>query len=205
MNTRIQSYSHTPLLADSCTKQQQQPSSSPPPDTLHTPMSPTYHHVLSDGHIPLRVLFTSGDFWQLWCMMGILTGTGLMYITNVGGMVRQLLMDSPDEEGIPSEARLQLAASTHVALISMGSFSARLMAGAISDYTKRKYQIRRLTLVIYTGIIMMLAQLIALNVSTSSGLITITLVIGCAYGALFTLFTAITSEYWGVATFGRNW
>ncbi|KAI9593384.1 major facilitator superfamily domain-containing protein [Syncephalis fuscata] len=160
-------------------------------------------HVIDTDDLSMHALFQDRNFWQLWSMMGILTGTGLMYITNVGGIIRQLLLDSPAKLP-PSERELQLAASMHVALISLASFSARLIAGALSDYAKRNYNIRRLSFIIATGIIMMVAQLMALTVSTPSGLLVVTLVIGSAYGALFTLFTAITSEYWGLSTFGRN-
>jgi MFS family permease len=169
---------------------------------ISSPTQETTIPMNTSHQYTLRQVCMDPQFLYVWTTMAIVTGSGLLYITNVGSIARQLILAN---DTTPTDHEIQITANLHVALLSVGSFAARLIAGALSDHAFAKYGIDRLCFVGGTAGLMTMGQASLLLVRTPTDLIVSTLMIGSAYGSMFTLATATTSEYWGTQNMGRNW
>lgn len=79
-------------------------------------------------HIDIRgwKMVPTAEFWQLFLLMGILTGIGLMTINNIGNDANALWQHYDDS--VSSEFILQQQA-LHVSILSFCSFLGRLSSG----------------------------------------------------------------------------
>ncbi|RLV96101.1 putative membrane protein [Spathaspora sp. JA1] len=161
----------------------------------------------------IKQRMTDREFLTHYLITAITSGIGQMYIYSVGFIVTaQYYYNKQDEEHDkraggytpihPDAAKLQ---AIQVSIISIASFSGRLIAGFLSDFIhKRKFQ--RLWIVLVTIVLQALGQLIlVLNVadpvwiSISSG------VMGSCYGLTFGTYPAIIADSFGTKTFSTNW
>jgi hypothetical protein len=74
-------------------------------------------------------LLKSMEFWQLFSIMGILSGIGLMTINNIGHDSTALWKL---HDGTVDDKTLVLRQQMHVSILSVGSFLGRLLSGAYS-------------------------------------------------------------------------
>ena len=123
--------------------------------------------------------------------------------------------------------------ATHVSIVGVTSTVARILTGTLSDlfapvpvhrpqsssacsspppssfmHPKTRFRISRITLIILSGLILALGQVIL-----ASGLVQdhaerfwwVSACVGVGYGAVFSLTPIICSVVWGVENFGTNW
>ncbi|RPA94478.1 MFS general substrate transporter [Choiromyces venosus 120613-1] len=155
-------------------------------------------------HIDIRgwALTRKTEFWLLFCLLGLLTGTGLMTINNIGHSVQALWAKfAPDKH--PDYVQGQQ--SMHVSILSLFSFSGRILSGVSSDILYRKYGLQRLWLIVASASIFSLAQLYALAVENPNRLWLVSSLSGLGYGVLFGVYPTIISEEFGLHGLSQNW
>ncbi|KAH6688076.1 major facilitator superfamily domain-containing protein [Plectosphaerella plurivora] len=156
------------------------------------------HRVDIRGFRLLRMV----DFWQLFCIMGILTGIGLMTINNIGHTVNALWRhwDASADEGFVI-AQQQM----HVSILSICSFAGRLLSGVGSDIIVKALGGSRVWCLAVSSLIFSVAQLCALNILNPHMLGFVSGLSGLAYGILFGVFPSIVAETFGIHGLSQNW
>ena len=103
----------------------------------------------------------------------------------------------------PDAASIQ---ALQVSILSIASFSGRLIAGFVSDYIHKKWHIQRLWIVQATLIMLSLAQYITIeNISSFYWTAIASGVTGSCYGLIFGTYPAIIADSFGTKTFSTNW
>ncbi|ODV97280.1 hypothetical protein PACTADRAFT_49020 [Pachysolen tannophilus NRRL Y-2460] len=92
-----------------------------------------------------------------------------------------------------------------VSLLSLFSFSGRLLSGPMSDLIHKKFKCQRLWLVIFSLTILLIAQILVLLINTVDGLAVTSVLIGCSYGSLFGVYPAVIAEAFGSQGFTTTW
>ncbi|KAI6098042.1 major facilitator superfamily domain-containing protein [Pisolithus croceorrhizus] len=147
------------------------------------------------------LLFRSPDFYLLFMIMLLLTGTGLMYINNVGAMALALVAKSnPNYDEV--EASKQQAAQ--VSTLSIGNFAGRILIGLISDFTHSHFRLPRGYYLCIVSLLFIISQAFAIGISNASTLWMATAILGLAYGSLFGIHTVITIDWFGLAHLSEN-
>ncbi|KAJ2969805.1 hypothetical protein NUW58_g9889 [Xylaria curta] len=106
-------------------------------------------------------LLRSLEFWQLFTIMAILSGIGLMTINNIGNDAAVLWKHYDDTI---NDKALALHQQLHVSILSLGSFSGRLLSGVGSDFLVKVLHASRVWCLVIASVIFALAQICALNV-----------------------------------------
>ncbi|KAI1425272.1 major facilitator superfamily domain-containing protein [Xylaria sp. FL1777] len=147
-------------------------------------------------------LLKSLEFWQLFTIMGILSGIGLMTINNIGNDASALWKhydDSIDDRALVLHEQL------HVSILSLGSFSGRLLSGVGSDFLIKVLHASRIWCLVIASVIFSLAQICALNVVNPHLLGFVSGFSGLGYGFLFGVFPSIIAESFGIHGLSQNW
>ncbi|KAI1151626.1 MFS general substrate transporter [Nemania diffusa] len=142
------------------------------------------------------------EFWQLFMIMAILSGIGLMTINNIGNDAAALWKhydDSIDDKALVLHQQL------HVSILSLGSFSGRLLSGVGSDFLVKVLHASRIWCLVIASVIFSLAQICALNVVNPHLLGFVSGFSGLGYGFLFGVFPSITAESFGIRGLSQNW
>lgn len=142
------------------------------------------------------------EFWQLFALMGILTGIGLMTINNIGNDAMALWRhydDSATEEFITKRQAM------HVSILSVGSFTGRLGSGVGSDFLAKVLKASRLWCLTVASLVFLAAQLFALNIENPHYLGLVSGLTGLAYGFLFGCFPSLVAEAFGINGLSTNW
>lgn len=142
------------------------------------------------------------EFWQLFALMGILTGIGLMTINNIGNDAMALWRhydDSVTEDFITKRQAM------HVSVLSVGSFFGRLSSGIGSDFLVKVLKASRLWCLTFASLIFLAAQLFALSVENPHYLFFVSGLTGLAYGFLFGCFPSLVAEAFGIHGLSTNW
>ncbi|KAG0637737.1 major facilitator superfamily domain-containing protein [Tuber brumale] len=158
----------------------------------------------SDIHVDIRgwALTHKPEFWLLFSLLGLLAGTGLMTINNIGHSVQALWAKfAPGEH--PDYVQGQQ--SMHVSILSLCSCCGRMLSGVSSDIIYRKYGLQRLWLIVASASIFSLAQLCALTVENPNWLWLVSSLSGLGYGVLFGVYPTIISEEFGLHGLSQNW
>jgi hypothetical protein len=142
------------------------------------------------------------EFWQQWILMGLLTGVGLMTINNIGHDVQALWNHYDDSANKKFVAARQLM---HVSIISLGSFSGRLLSGIGSDIIVKKLDMSRYWCAAASATIFMFAQVCAIRIENPNFLWSVSGLSGLAYGILFGVFPALVVDAFGPHGFAVNW
>ncbi|KAF6836223.1 major facilitator superfamily transporter [Colletotrichum musicola] len=156
------------------------------------------HRVDIRGWNLLREL----DFWQLFCIMGILTGIGLMTINNIGNDVKALWRhwdESVDDTYLITRQQM------HVSILSICSFAGRLLSGVGSDFIVKVLHGSRVWCLVASSLVFFLAQILALTVTNPHLLGLVSGLSGIAYGFLFGVFPSIVAETFGIHGLSQNW
>ncbi|KAF2136765.1 uncharacterized protein K452DRAFT_236919 [Aplosporella prunicola CBS 121167] len=147
-------------------------------------------------------LLRTVECWQLFILLGLLTGVGLMTINNIGHDSTALWShydDSVSKEFIASKQLL------HVSIISFGSFLGRLGSGIGSDFLVKNLNMSRFWCLVTSASVFTLAQFTAINIENPTHLWIVSTLTGLAYGALFGVFPAVVADAFGVNVMTQNW
>ncbi|KAI0014286.1 MFS general substrate transporter [Xylariaceae sp. FL0662B] len=142
------------------------------------------------------------EFWQLFCIMAILSGIGLMTINNIGNDATALWKHYDDSI---DDKTLVLRQQMHVSILSLASFSGRLLSGVGSDFLVKVLHASRVWCLVVASGIFSLAQVFALNVVNPHLLGFVSGFSGLGYGFLFGVFPSIVAESFGIHGLSQNW
>ncbi|KAJ3562914.1 hypothetical protein NPX13_g8382 [Xylaria arbuscula] len=147
-------------------------------------------------------LLKSLEFWQFFAIMALLSGIGLMTINNIGNDASVLWKHFDDS--IPDKT-LVLHQQLHVSILSLGSFSGRLLSGVGSDFLVKVLHASRIWCLVIAAFIFSLAQISALNIVNPHLLGFVSGFSGLGYGFLFGVFPSIVAESFGIHGLSQNW
>jgi len=141
----------------------------------------------------------------LFCSLKFLIGgTGLMYINNVGAIIKTLYLSSNPHGDVSKE--IQNFQNLHVALLSIFSCLGRISVGIISDLAKHKYNLRRLWFLLLACLYIFIGQILLGFITKDLKHLWIgTILIGFGYGNSFGISPTISTEWFGSRRFGLNW
>ncbi|RMX87769.1 hypothetical protein D0869_02119 [Hortaea werneckii] len=154
-----------------------------------------------EGDITGFRLLKTPKFWQLFVMLGLLCGVGLMTINNIGNNARSLWHHFDDTASHDFIHQRQLI---HVSILSLCSFLGRLGSGIGSDWLIHHRASRFWTLVT-SATLFCLAQVVALTLENPNQLFWLSGLTGLAYGALFGVYPALVADAFGPSGMGINW
>ena len=104
--------------------------------------------------------------------------------------------ETPADQYDPSiAARWQ---ATQVSTISITNFLGRIFIGLISDYSKYIHNLPRSYCVTLVALMFFLSQLVTISITSISTLWIASLLLGLAYGSLFSLFPTVCLEWFGM-------
>lgn len=161
-------------------------------------------HAASHGHssslaiVPkslsgFKLFRTTHQAQMLMLAILLLSGPGLMYITNAGNVVRSIYrghMDDPSKPPTDEDLiRLQQLQNFHVSLISLMSCFGRISVGTMSDLGKRGggkwWGVSRVGFLLYAGFCVWLGQTFGSHVQDIEDLGRVSLFVGLGYGSVF--------------------
>ncbi|KAF1996618.1 MFS general substrate transporter [Amniculicola lignicola CBS 123094] len=142
------------------------------------------------------------EFWQLWVLMALLSGVGLMTINNIGHDVQALWNHYDNSANKDFVAHRQL---WHVSILSFCSFSGRLISGIGSDVIVKRLHMSRFWCAAASATVFMLAQFCALQIENPHYLWAVSSLTGLAYGILFGVSPALLLDAFGDGGFAVNW
>ncbi|KAJ3777370.1 major facilitator superfamily domain-containing protein [Lentinula raphanica] len=148
-------------------------------------------------------LWTSIDFWIPFISLSLLSGTGLMYINNVGSMSQALYVYTHIDRYNEVDASQWQA--TQVSTISFMNFSGRILIGLLADFIKSKFGLPRSTLLILVASIILSSQLAASYIENVRVLWRASALLGLGYGSMFSLYATLCIEWFGLPHFSENW
>ncbi|KAJ4988416.1 major facilitator superfamily transporter [Stagonosporopsis vannaccii] len=142
------------------------------------------------------------EFWQLWILMGLLTGVGIMTINNIGHDVQALWNHFDKSASKDFIAHRQLL---HVSIISLGSFFGRLSSGIGSDFIVKRLGHSRFWCVVIAAFIFAIDQFCATRIENPNYLWVVSGLCGLAYGVTFGVLPAVVVDTFGPDGFSVNW
>lgn len=166
-------------------------------DNRRANISHASHHPDITGF----ALAKTPKFWQLFIMLGLLCGVGLMSINNIGNVAKALWYHYDDSVSGEFIQKRQLM---HVGIISFCSFLGRLSSGIGSDWLIHHHASRFWTLV-SSACIFTAAQIVGLTLQDPNELFLLSGLTGLAYGALFGVYPALVADAFGPSGMGINW
>ncbi|KAI1997397.1 hypothetical protein LOZ53_000576 [Ophidiomyces ophidiicola] len=142
------------------------------------------------------------EFWQLFTMLGVLTGIGLMTINNIGYDAKALwtYYDRNVTSGF-----LQKQQGIHVSTLSVLSCVGRLLSGIGSDLLVKQLQMSRIWCLFISSLCFCSAQFAATRISDPHQLLFVSGMTGLAYGMLFGVFPSIVAHTFGIGGISQNW
>lgn len=177
-------------------------SSPSPPNTPNNEGSKMTPH--SEAHLDVRgmALLRLPEFWQLFIMLGLLCGIGLMTINNIGNMTQSLWLAYDPSTSSAFIAKRQVL---HVSLLSLSSFTGRLLSGIGSDILVSRYNRSRYWCLFLSACIFTAAQTAALTITYPVHLFFVSTLTGLAYGILFGVYPSLVAHAFGVPGMSQNW
>ncbi|ODV78153.1 MFS general substrate transporter [Suhomyces tanzawaensis NRRL Y-17324] len=108
--------------------------------------------------------------------------------------------------GAPISGGAAALQAVQVSVISLASFSGRLIAGFLSDYIHKKFHISRLWIVAATSVALAVGQFINIHNVNNPHLVSIaSALIGGCYGLAFGTYPAVIADQFGTKTFSTSW
>ncbi|KAJ3520192.1 hypothetical protein NM208_g13816 [Fusarium decemcellulare] len=142
------------------------------------------------------------SFWQLFTIMGILAGVGLMTINNIGNDAKALWKHY--DKKVTDEFLIHRQ-QMHVSTLSICSFLGRLLSGVGSDFLVNRLHASRLWCLVVACAVFFLAQVCALSIENPHLLGLVSGLSGIAYGFLFGVSPSIVAEGFGIRGLSQNW
>lgn len=169
-------------------------------------------------------LIENVDFLLLFTILGLVSGSGLLLINNVG-TITHALYDFTKQQQKQANAltqallflikggqghEIQRIQALQVSCISLGNALGRIVIGVVSDMVvfRTKQPAHRTYMILPVVILATLSQgLFALpNVINSvEHLLLVSCLTGLMYGTLFGLFPVLVFEWFGMQSFSQNW
>ncbi|KZT13250.1 MFS general substrate transporter [Laetiporus sulphureus 93-53] len=149
-----------------------------------------------------KSLFADRDFWILFAITALLSGTGLMYINNVGSISQALFAQGNPDYNEAKSAQWQAA---QVSIISIMNCIGRISIGVLADFTKSVLRLPRSFCMTLVATLFVTSQVICYHVESVGQLWRASALLGFAYGGMFGLFPTITIEWFGLPHFSENW
>lgn len=165
--------------------------------TLPNPLDEP-HHVDIRGF----ALLPLAEFWQLFLMLGLLTGIGLMTINNIGNDAQALWYHF--DPNIPG-SYISKRQGMHVSVLSFCSFVGRLTSGIGSDLLVRHLNRSRFWCLLFSAFAFLVAQYLATQISNPHYLFALSATTGVAYGVLFGVYPTLVAHAFGVHGLSQNW
>ena len=155
-------------------------------------------------HLDIRgfALLPHAEFWQLFIMMGLLTGIGLMTINNIGNDA--LALWKHFDPTIPASF-IESRQALHVSILSFCSFTGRLLSGIGSDVLVSRLNRSRFWCLCVSGLIFCITQIVATAVQDPHYLVLVSGLTGLAYGILFGVYPSLVAHCFGVHGLSQNW
>ncbi|CAG8530548.1 2186_t:CDS:2 [Gigaspora rosea] len=155
-------------------------------------------------------LFYNYDALLLGILMFLIGGCGLMYINNVGAIIKALYSSSSDpllqNPGSNIFAEIQELQNLHVSLLSISSCLGRILVGFFSDITKFMFNLRRISFFILSGCLVAFGHFLAgFWIKSLDFLYPASILVGLGFGMMFSIAPTITNEWFGQKRFGINW
>ncbi|KIK95478.1 hypothetical protein PAXRUDRAFT_826958 [Paxillus rubicundulus Ve08.2h10] len=149
-----------------------------------------------------KQLWLTPDFYLILTIMGICSGTGIMYINNVGSISQALYA-----EGNPIYDDLEASKwqATQVSILSIGNFAGRILIGPVSDFTNNRLHLPRAYCLCIVSSLFIISQAFSVGISSVQSLWMASSLLGLAYGSLFGLCPTIFIEWFGLAHLSENW
>jgi len=147
-------------------------------------------------------LWVTPDFYLIFVIMAICSGTGLMYINNVGSISQALYAKTHEVYDDVEASKWQAA---QVSILSLGNFAGRILIGLISDFAHTRLRLPRAYCLCIVSSLFIISQATAIIVSSVETLWVATLLLGLAYGSLFGSCPTIIIEWFGLAHLSENW
>ncbi|KAH7927046.1 MFS general substrate transporter [Leucogyrophana mollusca] len=147
-------------------------------------------------------LWLTPDFYVIFAIMALLSGTGIMYINNVGSISQALYA-----KGNPSYDELEASRwqATQVSILSVGNCAGRILIGIISDFARVRLHLPRAYCLCIVSTLFIISQIAAINVYDVAYLWRASGLLGVAYGSLFGICPTIIIEWFGLAHLSENW
>src|SRR6266540_1641827 len=135
-----------------------------------------------------------------------LAGTGLMYINNVGTIIKSLFLISTHPHTLSSDEEIQKMQNLHVFTLSVFSCLGRISIGFMSDLAKLFFNLPRLWFFVLSGVWLFFAQLLLIFYATDNleKLLIVTILVGFGFGNIYGIGPTIVSEMFGIKRFGLN-
>lgn len=156
------------------------------------------HHLDISGFAILKHI----EFYQLFFLLGSLTGVGLMTINNIGNNAQALWAHFDPTVPASFIAQRQLM---HVSIISTGSFLGRLASGIGSDYLVKTLHLSRFWCIVASSTVFLVTQLLGTQIEHPNYLFVLSSLTGLGYGALFGVYPALVADAFGVHGLSLNW
>ncbi|RHZ86414.1 hypothetical protein Glove_51g63 [Diversispora epigaea] len=170
-------------------------------------------------------LVHNNDAIRLVLIMVFIGGVGLMYINNVGAIIKSLYYapsTQPSHSLHPSHpfhlihpsfkdlnnnnAEIQRLQNLHVSLLSIFSFLGRISGGFLSDLAKHFYDIPRISFLGLAALWLLIGQMLILFwIQQVDNLWMVTCFVGYGFGIQYGIAPTITGELFGSKRFGLNW
>lgn len=124
--------------------------------------------------------------FSLFCTLFVVLGVGYVYLANIGQILNAVSSDSN-----------QHTRNVHITLFSLGNCASRAFFGALSDLLRNKLGIHRLWIFVLAVMAMLatLTFLVSASDITPETLLPCTIVISTAYGIVFGVAPATTTEF----------
>ncbi|KAF3389123.1 putative membrane protein [Penicillium rolfsii] len=156
------------------------------------------HHPDIRGLTMLRHV----DFWQLFLIMALLSGIGLMTINNIGNSAKALWLYYDDSATSKFIHQRQVM---HVSILSFCNFLGRLLSGIGSDILVKKLNMSRFWCLLISAVVFTLTQFAASSISNPNTLVVVSAFTGVAYGFLFGVFPSLVAHTFGIGGLSQNW
>ncbi|EJU05967.1 MFS general substrate transporter [Dacryopinax primogenitus] len=154
-----------------------------------------------DVDIHGRELLLNMDFWMLFIILSCLSGTGLMWINNVGSVAQALWRyNHPDDPD--GYSKLQAA---QVSIVSIFNCLGRILIGVSSDVSQHHLGAKRSYLLSFVALSFIVSQLVAARISYATHLWVASMLLGLSYGSVFGIMPMVSLEWFGMGHFSQNW
>ena len=160
--------------------------------------------VYEPAHLDIRgfALLPHAEFWQLFLMLGLMTGIGLMTINNIGNDALALWKHHDPSTSV---SFIESRQAMHVSILSFCSFSGRLLSGIGSDLLVSRLNRSRFWCLFASGLIFCMTQVVATAVQNPHYLTLVSGLTGLAYGILFGVYPSLVAHCFGVHGLSQNW
>ncbi|KAG2365268.1 major facilitator superfamily domain-containing protein [Suillus spraguei] len=149
-----------------------------------------------------KQLWLTPDFHLVFIIMSLLSGTGLMYINNVGSISQALYAKGNPNYDELEASRWQAA---QVSTLSVCNFAGRILIGLIADLMRIRLRLPRAYCFCIVSTLFVVSQLSAINVNDVAHLWKATALLGLAYGSLFGIAPTIVIDWFGLSHLSENW